>query len=103
MTDLQEALKDAEHDLEMGRFQDALLIAWWISRQGWFVDVVVIVVVDADVAVDVVVDAGACCFSPALQNMHQNYSYKRACFLQFQVWYFAIFLNVSESSLLRLD
>ena len=64
MTDLQEALKNAEHDLEMGRFQDALLIACWISRQGWFVDVVVIVVVDADVAVDVVVvvDADACCF-----------------------------------------
>ena len=44
MTDLQEALKDAEHDLEMGRFQDALLIAWWMSRRGWFFDVVVVVV-----------------------------------------------------------
>lgn len=54
MTDLQEALKDAEHDLEMGRFQDALLIAWWISRRGWFFVAVAVIVVDVDV--DVIVD-----------------------------------------------
>lgn len=51
MTDLQEALKDAEHDLEMGRFQDALLIACWISRRGWCFVAVAVIVVDVDVDV----------------------------------------------------